>query len=55
LKTGVRVCLEARKLGIFSRPLGNTVVVFPPLSITADELEFLLDGLERAILRTVGS
>jgi adenosylmethionine-8-amino-7-oxononanoate aminotransferase len=55
LKVGVRVCLEARKLGIFSRPLGNTVVVFPPLSITLDELEQLLDGLERAILRIVES
>jgi adenosylmethionine---8-amino-7-oxononanoate aminotransferase len=52
LKTGVRVCLEARKLGIFSRPLGNTVVVFPPLAISPDELDLLLDGLERAI-RTV--
>jgi len=49
LKTGVRVCLEARKLGIFSRPLGNTVVFFPPLAITPHELELLLDGLERAI------
>ena len=48
-KVGIRVCLEARRLGIFSRPLGNTVVVFPPLSITPDELELLLDGLERAI------
>jgi adenosylmethionine-8-amino-7-oxononanoate aminotransferase len=55
LKTGVRVCLEARKLGIFSRPLGNTVVIFPPLAITPDELELLLDGLERAILRIVES
>jgi adenosylmethionine-8-amino-7-oxononanoate aminotransferase len=53
LKVGVRVCREARKLGIFSRPLGNTVVVFPPLSITVDELELLLDGLEQAILRVV--
>lgn len=49
LKTGVRVCLEAREHGIFSRPLGNTVVIFPPLAITADELELLMDGLERAI------
>jgi adenosylmethionine-8-amino-7-oxononanoate aminotransferase len=48
-KTGIRVCLEARKLGIFSRPLGNTVVIFPPLVISPVELEFLLDGLERAI------
>ncbi len=48
-KVGIRVCQEARRQGIFSRPLGNTVVVFPPLSITTDELELLLDGLERAI------
>jgi adenosylmethionine---8-amino-7-oxononanoate aminotransferase len=54
LKTGVRVCLEARKLGIFSRPLGNTVVVFPPLAIAPDELELLLDGLERAIRTVTG-
>jgi len=53
-KTGVRVCLEARKQGIFSRPLGNTVVVFPPLAITPDELELLLDGLERAIRTVTG-
>lgn len=49
LKTGIRVCREARKLGIFSRPLGNTVVFFPPLAISPHELELLLDGLERAI------
>jgi adenosylmethionine-8-amino-7-oxononanoate aminotransferase len=54
LKTGVRVCLEARKQGIFSRPLGNTVVVFPSLAITPDELELLLDGLERAICTVTG-
>jgi adenosylmethionine-8-amino-7-oxononanoate aminotransferase len=54
LKTGVTVCREARKLGIFSRPLGNTVVVFPPLAITPDEMELLLDGLERAIRTVTG-
>lgn len=48
-KMGVRVCLEARKYGIFSRPLGNTVVVYPPLVISNGELEFLLDGLLRSI------
>jgi adenosylmethionine-8-amino-7-oxononanoate aminotransferase len=53
-KVGIRVCREARKQGIFSRPLGNTVVVFPPLVITADELELLMDGLERAIRMVTG-
>jgi len=54
LKTGVRVCIEARKHGIFSRPLGNTVVIFPPLAITSQELELLTDGLEKAIAAVTG-
>lgn len=55
LKTGVQVCLEARKHGIFSRPLGNTVVIFPPLVISLEELEYLLDGLKRSITAVTGS
>jgi len=49
-RIGIRVCLEARRHGIFSRPLGSTIVIFPPLSISLDELAFLLDGLERSII-----
>lgn len=48
-RIGVRVCLEARKHGIFLRPLGNVIVVFPPLSISMDELKILLDGIEASI------
>jgi adenosylmethionine---8-amino-7-oxononanoate aminotransferase len=51
-KRGIRVCQEARKLGVFSRPLGNTVVVFPPLAIKEDELDLLMVSLESA-LKTV--
>lgn len=53
-KVGIRVCLEARKHGVFSRPLGNTVVVFPPLAISPVELDLLMDGLERAICSVTG-
>lgn len=49
-KQGIKVCMAARKHGVFSRPLGNTVVVFPPLVITADELKFLMTGLRKAII-----
>jgi adenosylmethionine-8-amino-7-oxononanoate aminotransferase len=49
-KLGIRVCLEARKYGVFSRPLGNTVVVFPPLAISSNELDFLMNGLEKALV-----
>jgi adenosylmethionine-8-amino-7-oxononanoate aminotransferase len=48
-KRGIRACQEARKLGVFSRPLGNTVVVFPPLAIQEAELNLLMDSLEIAI------
>lgn len=49
-KRGIRACLEARKRGVFSRPLGNTVVVFPPLSISPVDLDFLMTALQQGIL-----
>jgi len=48
-KRGIRVCLEARKRGLFSRPLGNTVVVFPPLVIKPEEIDMMMDILEETI------
>ena len=48
-KTGIRVSLEARKRGVFSRPLGNTIVIFPPLVISDCELEMLLNVLQESI------
>ncbi len=41
-KIGQRVILEARKRGAFLRPLGDIIVVMPPLSITGDELTGLM-------------
>uniref|UniRef100_A0A831UCT3 Adenosylmethionine-8-amino-7-oxononanoate aminotransferase n=1 Tax=Geobacter metallireducens TaxID=28232 RepID=A0A831UCT3_GEOME len=54
-RIGIQVCLEARKRGIFLRPLGNVIVVFPPLSITLDELAFLMDGIEASIRSVTAS
>lgn len=48
-KTGIAVCLEARKRGVFSRPLGNTIVIFPPLVISDSELDLLLGVLYDSI------
>jgi adenosylmethionine-8-amino-7-oxononanoate aminotransferase len=41
-KIGVRVIREARKQGIILRPLGNVIVLMPPLSISAEELDLLV-------------
>lgn len=36
-----KLCLAARKKHILIRPLGNTIVLMPPLSITEDEINLL--------------
>ncbi len=40
---GIKVIKEARKRGVVIRPLGDVVVLMPPLSITREELDKLLD------------
>jgi adenosylmethionine-8-amino-7-oxononanoate aminotransferase len=41
-RIGVRVIREARQRGIIMRPLGNVIILMPPLSITSDELSSLV-------------
>ncbi|WP_246559456.1 adenosylmethionine--8-amino-7-oxononanoate transaminase [Citrifermentans pelophilum] len=48
-RIGVQVCQEAQKHGLFLRPLGNVIVIFPPLVISLDELKLLMDGIEASI------
>jgi adenosylmethionine---8-amino-7-oxononanoate aminotransferase len=42
-RIGHKVILEARKHGVMIRPLGDVIVLMPPLSITDEELKMLLD------------
>jgi adenosylmethionine-8-amino-7-oxononanoate aminotransferase len=46
---GARVCRAARKYGVIVRPLGNTIVILPPLSILDDELVQLVEAIRAAI------
>lgn len=50
-RTGHRVILEARKLGAILRPLGDVVVLMPPLSLTLAELDTLCRIVTEAIER----
>ena len=43
LRLGHRVTLEARKRGAIIRPLGDVVVLMPPLSISEAELRSLVE------------
>ena len=42
-RIGYKVILEARKRSVMIRPLGDVVILMPPLSVTDDELTSLLD------------
>jgi adenosylmethionine-8-amino-7-oxononanoate aminotransferase len=48
-KRGIRVCDHARTEGVLLRPLGNVIVIMPPLSIGLDDLDRILGAVERAI------
>ena len=54
-RMGARVCLELRQDGIILRPLGDVIVLMPPLSVTVDEIDGLVKALSAAILRVCGS
>ncbi|MDD5006276.1 MAG: adenosylmethionine--8-amino-7-oxononanoate transaminase [Candidatus Omnitrophica bacterium] len=42
-KIGVKACIEARKYGVILRPLGNIIVLMPPLAINKEQLKELLE------------
>ena len=42
-KMGMQVITEARGRGVIIRPLGNVIVLMPPLSIHEEQLHTLLD------------
>jgi adenosylmethionine-8-amino-7-oxononanoate transaminase len=48
-KIGIRVTSEARKRGVVIRPLGNVIVLMPPLSISYQELSTLTEVVYKSI------
>ncbi|MBI5143144.1 MAG: adenosylmethionine--8-amino-7-oxononanoate transaminase [Nitrospirae bacterium] len=51
-KMGWAVCRKALELGLILRPLGNTIVLMPPLSITMEELAAMMDMFEASMAGT---
>lgn len=54
-KRGIRVCKRARKYGVIMRPLGNVIVLMPPLGIPENLLEELLNVTEKCIVEETSS
>ena len=59
LAMGNQVCKSVLDHGVWLRPLGNVVVIMPPLSISLDQLDTICTAAESAIqevtLRKVGA
>jgi len=52
--TGARVCQAVRRHGVILRPLGDVVVLMPPLSIAEGELAQLVEATGKAIQDVLG-
>lgn len=48
-RVGEQVCVAARKYGLLTRAILDTVVILPPLSITKGELGVVFDAIERGV------
>jgi adenosylmethionine-8-amino-7-oxononanoate aminotransferase len=53
-RTGFAVCQAARRRGVWVRPLGDAVVLMPPLAIGDDDLETLCGVVDESIREVVG-
>lgn len=46
---GMQVCQHALSLGVWLRPLGNVIVIMPPLSIELQQLDQIANAVEQGI------
>jgi len=49
LQMGARVCMAARKHGLLTRPIRDTIVLLPPYCIEVSELRRAVDAISLAI------
>jgi adenosylmethionine-8-amino-7-oxononanoate aminotransferase len=49
VRCGMAVCQVAATHGVFMRPLGDVLVLMPPLTISDNELDILFSALQQSI------
>jgi len=52
-RRGQRVCDHAKIEGVWLRPLGNVIVIMPPLAVSIEELDRICGAVERGIAATL--
>jgi adenosylmethionine-8-amino-7-oxononanoate aminotransferase len=53
-RVGYRACLKMRDHGVILRPLGDVIVIMPPLSIKESELKKITDAAHKGIKEITG-
>ena len=43
-RVGAEVCAKIRRHGVILRPLGDVIVLMPPLAMELDDLRRIIDG-----------
>jgi adenosylmethionine-8-amino-7-oxononanoate aminotransferase len=54
-RTGHHVAMEARRRGLIIRPLGNVIVLMPPLSVTLRELARMVKVVRESVCAVTGA
>jgi len=54
-RIGHLVCMAMRRRSVILRPLGDTVVVLPPLSVTEAEIDLMIGALAESIAEVTGA
>lgn len=54
-RIGARVCLAARRRGVLLRPLGDVIVIMPPLAIELEEIDELISVVRDSIVEITQS
>jgi adenosylmethionine-8-amino-7-oxononanoate transaminase len=49
-RLGARVCYDARRRGVIVRPVGDVIILMPPLVVGESELQLLVDAIAASIL-----
>lgn len=52
-QVGAQVCAHARQYGVILRPLADVIVVMPPLTISHENIDHLMNTIERCINEVV--
>jgi adenosylmethionine-8-amino-7-oxononanoate aminotransferase len=49
-RVGAEVCAKVRRHGVILRPLGDVIVLMPPLAMEVDDLRRIIDALEAELI-----